>query len=169
MPHVCGLNCFYFKNRQELVLAEFEEGITFAAVEFFEIEDILVERDRLVDVINLDRDVIASIHLHAHFLIYFCRTRTQKVRSTWMLPQKIDCFWQRPFCSLPRCPLRPNALGVAGSSAAGVRLFSQPLQCFDDFPASSTNLLSVDGSQLFDQLVTLVRELEKSAAPIAPD
>src|SRR6266478_8360756 len=84
MAHVCGLNCFYFKNRQELVLAEFEEGIPFATIEFFQIEDILVKRDRFLDVINLDRDVIASIHLHAHFLIYICRTRTQKVRSTWM-------------------------------------------------------------------------------------
>src|SRR4029077_11431298 len=84
MPHICRLSLFDFEDGEELVFAEFEEGVAFAAVELFQVEDILVERDRLVDVINLDRDMIASIDLHAHFLIYICRTRTQKVRSTWM-------------------------------------------------------------------------------------
>src|SRR5260370_5407405 len=90
MPHICRLNLFDFEDGEELVFAEFEEGVAFAAVELFQIEDILVKRDRLVDVINLDRDVIASIHLHAHFLIYICRTRAQNVRSTWMSSVVVD-------------------------------------------------------------------------------
>src|SRR5260370_37687675 len=84
MAYICRLNLFRFEDGEELVVAEFEEGVAFAAVEPFQVEDVLVERDRLVDVINLDRDVIASIHLHAHCLIYICRTRTQKVRSRRM-------------------------------------------------------------------------------------
>jgi len=60
-------------------------------------------------------------------LIFAALRRNAAYRRTdafGTLPQRIDCFWQRPFCSLHRCPLRSNALGVAGSSAAGVRLFS---------------------------------------------
>src|SRR5258705_1059459 len=84
MPYICRLNLFRFEDGEELVVAEFEEGVAFAAVEPFQVEDVLVESDRLVDAISLDRDVIASIHLHAHCLMYICRTRTQKVRSTSM-------------------------------------------------------------------------------------
>ena len=39
-------------------------------VELFQIENILIERDRFLDVIDFDRDVIASVNLHAHFRIY---------------------------------------------------------------------------------------------------
>jgi len=66
MPHVCALNLFDFKNREELVLAQFEKCIALAAAHLFEIENIFVKGRRLLDVINLDRDMIASIHLHAH-------------------------------------------------------------------------------------------------------
>jgi hypothetical protein len=48
------------------VLAELEEGVSLTLVELLEIEDILVERDRLVDVVDLDRDVVAAVDLHAH-------------------------------------------------------------------------------------------------------
>ncbi len=78
MPHICRLNLFDFEDGEELVFAELEEGVAFAAVEPFQVEDVFVERDRLVDVINLDRDVIASIHLHAHCLIYICRNADPK-------------------------------------------------------------------------------------------
>src|SRR5882762_5117457 len=96
MPHICRLNLFDFEDGEELVFAEFEEGVAFAAVELFQIEDVLVERDRLVDVINLDRYVIASIHLHAHFLIYIGRARAQNVRSTWM-SSAISLFFCQSF------------------------------------------------------------------------
>jgi hypothetical protein len=70
MAHVGGLDFFNFENREELVLAQFEKGVAFAPVEFFQIENILIERDRFLDVIDFDRDVIASVNLHAHFQIY---------------------------------------------------------------------------------------------------
>src|SRR3989440_11790008 len=73
MAHVGRLQFVDFEDGEELVLAEFEEGIALAAVELLEIEDILIERDRFLDVINFDRDMIASINLHAHF---FNRSRT---------------------------------------------------------------------------------------------
>jgi hypothetical protein len=66
MPRVCALNFFDLKNREELVLAQFEESVTLTATHLFEIENILVKGHRLLNVIHLDRDMIASIHLHAH-------------------------------------------------------------------------------------------------------
>src|SRR5438045_77203 len=57
----------YLEHREELMLAEFEKCVAFALVEFFEIENILVKRDRFFDVVHLDRDVIAAVNLHAHW------------------------------------------------------------------------------------------------------
>ena len=62
------MQLFYFEDGEELMLAEFEKGVAFAAVEFLEIEDVLVKRDRLLDVVHLDGDVIAAVNLHAHQL-----------------------------------------------------------------------------------------------------
>jgi hypothetical protein len=45
---------------------EFKEGGAFTFVLFFEIEDILVKRDGLLDVVHFNRDMIAAINLHAH-------------------------------------------------------------------------------------------------------
>src|SRR2546430_15840570 len=67
MAYVRRLNFFYLKNRQELVLAEFEESVAFAAVEFLEIENILIKRDRLFNVVDFDCNVITSVDLHTHF------------------------------------------------------------------------------------------------------
>jgi hypothetical protein len=66
MPHVCSLNFVDFENRQELMLTQFEERVALAAAHLFEIENILVKRQRLLDIIDLDCDMIASIDLHAH-------------------------------------------------------------------------------------------------------
>ncbi len=49
MAHVGGLNFFNFENGKELVLAQFEKGVAFAPVELFQIENILIERDRFLD------------------------------------------------------------------------------------------------------------------------
>jgi hypothetical protein len=68
MAHVRGLEFFHLENREELVFTEFEERVAFAAVQFFEIENVFVKRDGLPDVIHLDRDMIASVNLHAHDL-----------------------------------------------------------------------------------------------------
>jgi hypothetical protein len=67
MAHICGLELFHLKYGKELVLAEPEKGVTLAAVELFEIENVFVKRDGLLDVIHLDRNMIASVNLHAHF------------------------------------------------------------------------------------------------------
>ena len=46
MAHVRWLEFLHLENREELVFAEFEKGIAFAAVELFEIEYVFVKRDR---------------------------------------------------------------------------------------------------------------------------
>ena len=66
MSHVCSLNFVDFENRQELMVTQFEERVALAAAHLFEIENILVKGHRLLNVIHLDRDMIASIDLHAH-------------------------------------------------------------------------------------------------------
>jgi hypothetical protein len=48
------------------MFAQFEKCIAFAAAHLFEIENVLVKRHRLFDVIHLDGHMIASIDLHAH-------------------------------------------------------------------------------------------------------
>jgi hypothetical protein len=66
MANICRLHLFYLENCEELMLAQFEKGIAFAAFHLFEIENVLVKRHRLVDIVHLDGDMIASINLHAH-------------------------------------------------------------------------------------------------------
>jgi hypothetical protein len=48
------------------VLAEFEKRVALAAIQLFEIENVLVKRDRLFDIIDFNCDVIASVNLNAH-------------------------------------------------------------------------------------------------------
>ena len=72
------------------------------------------------------------------------------------------------YLSVPhRCPLRPNALGVAGSSGASLRLFSQPLQSLDHLFASIAKLLVEHAGQVFDQLLAFGSEVNMSLAPIS--
>lgn len=66
MPHVRRLNFLHFENREKLMFAQFEKRIAFAAIEFFQIENILVKFDRPVDVVHLDGNMITAINLHAH-------------------------------------------------------------------------------------------------------
>jgi hypothetical protein len=66
MPNVGGLHFLNFKNGQELVLTEFKERVPLTTAHLFQIKNILVKRHRLLDVIHLNRDMIASINLHAH-------------------------------------------------------------------------------------------------------
>jgi hypothetical protein len=70
MPHVCALDVVDFENREELMVTQFEERIALAATHLFEIENILVKRHRLLNVIDLDGDMIASIDFHAHTSAY---------------------------------------------------------------------------------------------------
>src|SRR5215467_5427247 len=73
MPHVCSLNFIDFENGEELMVTQFEEGVALATAHLFEIENVLVKGHRLLNVIHLDRDMIASINLHAHMLGYLKR------------------------------------------------------------------------------------------------
>ena len=56
---------FDFEDGQELVLAEFEEGVAFAFIELLEIEYVFIKRDRLFDVVHFNSDVIAAVNLNA--------------------------------------------------------------------------------------------------------
>jgi len=66
MSHVCRLHFLHFENGEELVLTEFKKRVALAAVQLLEIKNVFVKRDCFVDVVHLDRDVIASIDLHTH-------------------------------------------------------------------------------------------------------
>src|SRR5437016_2839066 len=78
---------FALEHGEELVVVELEERIAFAFVEFLQTEDILVKRDRLLDVADFDRDVVAAINLHAHWLV-------------WLVADAATCF-ARVTISLP--------------------------------------------------------------------
>jgi hypothetical protein len=66
MPHICSLNFVDFENREKLMVTQFEEGVALAAAHLFEIENILIKGHCLLNVIHLDRHMIASVNLHAH-------------------------------------------------------------------------------------------------------
>jgi hypothetical protein len=51
------------------MFTQFEERVAFAATHLLEIENVLVKGHRLLNVIHLDRDMIASIDLHAHMSV----------------------------------------------------------------------------------------------------
>ena len=66
VPHTCRRDFLDLEHRQELVLAELEERVAFAFIHFLEIEDVLIEGDTLFDVVDLDRDVVATVNLDCH-------------------------------------------------------------------------------------------------------
>jgi hypothetical protein len=76
MANVRRLRLLDFENREELMFAELEERIALAFIELFEIENVFVKRNRLFDVVDFDRDMIAPVNLNAspartaHFRIY---------------------------------------------------------------------------------------------------
>jgi hypothetical protein len=77
------MHFFHLENGKELVLAQLKKGVALATVQFFEIENVFVKRDRLLDVVHFDGDMIAAVNFDAcpvmdspgrariaHFLIY---------------------------------------------------------------------------------------------------
>ena len=46
------------------MLAQLEKRVAFAFVQLLEIKDIFIERDRLFDVADFDRDVITTVNLN---------------------------------------------------------------------------------------------------------
>src|SRR5215471_18268109 len=79
MTHVCSLNFVDFENGEELMVTQFEEGVAFAAAHLLEIENILVKGHRLLNVIHLDSNMIASINLHAHMSAYLKKDTARSV------------------------------------------------------------------------------------------
>jgi hypothetical protein len=68
-----GIHVFALEQSEELVLAEFEEGVAFAFVEFLEAEDVFVEGDGLGDVADFEGDVVASVDLDFHVIRFLDR------------------------------------------------------------------------------------------------
>src|SRR5437588_1530119 len=66
MPCPIRLEFFHFKDGQELMLAQLEERVPFAALQLLEVEHILVEFYRRLHIIDLDGQMVASVNLHAH-------------------------------------------------------------------------------------------------------
>src|SRR6266403_4731062 len=69
VAHPAGMQFVHFENGEELMLAELEKGVAFAAVHLLEIENVLIKRDRLLDVVHFNRDVITTVNLYAHVIM----------------------------------------------------------------------------------------------------
>jgi hypothetical protein len=70
------------EDGEELMFAELEEGVAFALVEFLEIENVLIKRDRFLDVIDFDGDVVAAVNLNLQEPIpLFCEQRLAGFRA----------------------------------------------------------------------------------------
>ena len=54
------------------MFAQFEKRVALASVQLLEIENVLVKRDRLFDVVHFDGDMITSVNLHAHSTSLAC-------------------------------------------------------------------------------------------------
>ena len=62
------MRSFIFEHGQELMLAQFEKGIAFTFVELLQSKDVDIKCDRCVDIADVDRNMIAAVHLHAHLV-----------------------------------------------------------------------------------------------------
>jgi hypothetical protein len=56
-----------------------EERVALTATHLFEVENVLVKGHRLVNVIHFDRNMIASINLHAHMRAYLKKHTARSV------------------------------------------------------------------------------------------
>src|SRR5207244_10949113 len=62
----CRLDPLDFEHVEELVLSQFQKRGAFATFHLLQIKDILIKFHRRSDIIHFNRDVVASINLHAH-------------------------------------------------------------------------------------------------------
>src|SRR6266480_76996 len=60
------LNLLHFENGEKLVLTQFQKSVAFATIHFLQIKDVFIKFYRRFYVIHFDREVVASINLHAH-------------------------------------------------------------------------------------------------------
>jgi len=58
-----------FKQGQKLVFTQLEKGIAFAAIELFQVENVMVEFYRLFHVADLNCDMITAVNLDTHSLV----------------------------------------------------------------------------------------------------
>jgi hypothetical protein len=122
MAQICSLNFVDFENGEELMITQFEERIALAATYPFEIENILVKRYRLLNVIHLDRDMIASIDLHAHMSAYSEMIWRARQHFNPLVGRAVPCTprgsvdergarSEAPNCTAARCKLRHRSSG----------------------------------------------------------
>src|SRR5213596_1704473 len=60
------LNLLHFKNGEKLVLTQLQKSVALATSHFLQIKDVFIKFYRRFCIIHFDREVIASINLHAH-------------------------------------------------------------------------------------------------------
>ena len=81
MPPSIGPGFFHLEHGEKLMFAQLEKRVALAFIELFEIEYVLVEGHRLLDVSHLDGDVIASVDMHTHSdFSLFCRDSSPVIR-----------------------------------------------------------------------------------------
>src|SRR5438132_10357231 len=66
MTNPIRLNLLHFENGEKLVLTQFQKSVAFATIHFLQIKDVFIKFYRRFYVIHFDREVVASINLHAH-------------------------------------------------------------------------------------------------------
>ena len=87
MANIDRVNFVDFENGEKLVFAEFEERVAFTFIKLLEIENILVEGNRLFYVADFDRDVVATVDFNAgpagsaHFCNRFKQAIISALRS----------------------------------------------------------------------------------------
>ncbi len=66
MTNPIRLDLLHFENGEKLVLTQFQKSVAFATIHFLQIKDVFVKFYRRFYIIHFDREVIASVNLHAH-------------------------------------------------------------------------------------------------------
>jgi hypothetical protein len=126
-----GRHPLAFEHGEELVLAEFEKGISLALVEFLETEDILIERDRFFDVTDFDGDVIATVDLDTHGSNEIDPGRSMVNRKQVGVPVELaigarrkwmrSLFRQQTIQWCEKLAIRASAAGQKDASASKIR------------------------------------------------
>src|SRR5438045_7898987 len=60
------LNLLYYENGEKLLLTQFQKSVAFATIHLLQIKDVFIKFYRRFYIIHFDREVVASINLHAH-------------------------------------------------------------------------------------------------------
>src|SRR4026209_506169 len=66
MANPVRLYLTHLEDREKLMFTQFQESVAFAAIHFRQIEYILIKLYRRLYIGYFDREVVASINLHAH-------------------------------------------------------------------------------------------------------